>query len=73
MQGFLDPSAPSILAEYSRYLDSDILGKILFRNFFLNVLKFRENEIYVPLGFKLSAQFDKEIRAADANPSKKSN
>jgi hypothetical protein len=50
MSGFLDPSAPSILAEYSHYLDSDILGKILFRNFFLNVLGLHEKEIYLPLG-----------------------
>jgi hypothetical protein len=65
MSGFLDPNAPSILAEYSHYLDSDILGKILFRNFFLNVLRFREEEIYLPLG--RSTRYDERKLTSDAH------
>jgi len=38
MSGFLDEFAVSIQAEYARYLDADVLGKILFKNFALNVL-----------------------------------
>jgi hypothetical protein len=65
MSGFLDLGAPSVLAEYSRYLDSDILGKILFKNFFLNVLRFREDELYVPLG--RSARYDDRKLCGDAH------
>jgi hypothetical protein len=50
MPGFLDPRAPSIEAEYTRYLDNDILGKILFKNLCRNVLRFPDDELYVPLG-----------------------
>jgi hypothetical protein len=32
MEWLLDPKAPSIAAEYGRYLDGDFLGKILFKN-----------------------------------------
>lgn len=39
MSGFLDSFAPSIPAEYIRYLDRDILGKIVFKNFAQNILK----------------------------------
>jgi hypothetical protein len=38
MSGFLDPHAVSIKAEYARYLDADILGEIVFKNFAMNVL-----------------------------------
>jgi hypothetical protein len=65
MAGFLDIDAPSSIAEYSRYLDSDILGKILFKSFFLNILKFREREIYIPLG--RSARYDeRKLESSDA-------
>ena len=64
MSGFLDLNAPSIIAEYSRYLDSDILGKIIFKNFFLNVLRFREEEIYLPLG--RSPRYDERKLCGDA-------
>lgn len=37
-RGFLDPHAISIQAEYMRYLDRDILGKIIFKNFARNIL-----------------------------------
>jgi hypothetical protein len=49
MSGFLDPYAVSIEAEYSRYLDADLLGKILFKNFALNVLGIKDDAIRIPL------------------------
>jgi hypothetical protein len=38
MGGFLDPNAVSTEAEYTRYLDPDVLGKIILKNFAVNVL-----------------------------------
>src|SRR5881394_913143 len=64
MAGFLDPEAPSIRAEYFRYIEKDILGKILFKNFFLNVLNFREEAIYIPLG--RSPRYDERKIIGDA-------
>ncbi|MEO7933137.1 MAG: hypothetical protein ABIT76_08265 [Chthoniobacterales bacterium] len=49
MPGFLDTSAVSIPAEYARYLDPDILGKILLKNFAMNVLGIREKDIRIPI------------------------
>jgi hypothetical protein len=49
MSGFLDSYAVSIKAEYTRYLDADILGKIVFKNFALNVLGIEEESIRIPL------------------------
>lgn len=49
MPGFLDPYATSIEAEYARYFDADILGKIIFKNFALNVLGVKEEAIRIPL------------------------
>lgn len=64
MAGFLDLNAPSIHAEYFRYVEKDILGKILFKNFFLNVLNFGEEAIYIPLG--RSSRYDERKIAGDA-------
>jgi hypothetical protein len=50
MPGFLDSMAPSITAEYVRYINADILGKLIFKNFFVNSLGFSKAAIYVPLG-----------------------
>jgi len=50
MPGFLDKSAPSIDVEYSRYMDSDILGKIITKNFLINRLGYKQNQIYIPVG-----------------------
>ena len=50
MTGFLDRHAPNIPAEYSRYLDGDILGKILAKNLLLNVLGYSDDRIFIPLG-----------------------
>jgi hypothetical protein len=49
MSGFLDLYAVSIKAEYTRYLDADLLGKIVFKNFALNVLGIKEEAIRIPL------------------------
>jgi hypothetical protein len=49
MSGFLDPYAVSIKGEYARYLDADLLGKIVFKNFALNVLGIEEESIRIPL------------------------
>jgi hypothetical protein len=49
MAGFLDPFAKSIEAEYTRYLADDILGKIIFKNFALNVLGVKPNDVSVTL------------------------
>ena len=49
MPGFLDPDAVSIQAEYTRYLDPDVLGKIVFKNFALNVLKLEPTRVRIPL------------------------
>ena len=55
---------PSICAEYFRYVEKDILGKILFKNFFLNVLNFPEEAIYIPLG--RSPRYDTRKIVGDA-------
>jgi hypothetical protein len=49
MSGFLDPYAISVEAEYTRYLDPDLLGKIIFKNFALNVLGIENDAIRIPL------------------------
>src|SRR5207244_270736 len=41
--------AVSIKAEYTRYLDADLLGKILFKNFCLNVLGVKEESVKIAL------------------------
>ena len=50
MAGFLDSRAPSIQAEYLRYLDGDILGKLIFKNFLVNIIGLSADDIYIPLG-----------------------
>ena len=50
MLGFLDNTAPSIEAEYTRYLDGDILGKLITKNFLKNRIGYKEDQIYVPVG-----------------------
>lgn len=49
MPGFLDSHAPSIKAEYTRFLNPDILGKIILKNFALNVLGLPADYIRTPL------------------------
>jgi hypothetical protein len=50
MAGFLDPRAPSIEAEYARYLDADILGKIVFKNFLIHRAGAAQAPLHIPLG-----------------------
>lgn len=50
MTGFLDPSAPSIPAEYARYIDGDLMGKLIARNFLVNRLGFVPSAVFTPLG-----------------------
>lgn len=50
MAGFLDPKAPSVEAEYVRYLEGDIFGKILFQNFAMNIWSLKSNQIKIPIG-----------------------
>jgi hypothetical protein len=49
MPGFLDPDAVSLDAEYVRYLSPDILGKIILKNFAMNVLGLGADRIRVPI------------------------
>jgi hypothetical protein len=49
MSGFLDPNAVSVEAEYTRYLDADILGKIVLKNFAINVLGLQFRDICIPV------------------------
>jgi len=48
--GFLDPSAPNLAAEYSRYIDGDLLGKLIARNLLLNRLGYDRHTVFTPLG-----------------------
>lgn len=50
MAGFLDKNAPSPESEYSRYLDGDILGKILAKSFLINRAGYKADSIYIPVG-----------------------
>lgn len=50
MAGFLDKTAPSTESEYSRYLDGDILGKILAKNFLVNRLGYSHDAVFIPVG-----------------------
>lgn len=50
MTDVLDPLAPSETAEYARYLDGDLIGKILARNLLVNRLGYKPESIFTPLG-----------------------
>ena len=50
MPGFIDPNAPDIATEYSRFIDGDILGKIIFKNFMLNRIGVNTDSIVIPRG-----------------------
>lgn len=50
MTGFLDVSAPSTAAEYARYVDGDILGKLIVRNFLINRIGVPPEAIFTPVG-----------------------
>ena len=46
----LDFRAPSIQAEYARALDLDFLGKVIVKNFFVNVLDHSGHRVDLPIG-----------------------
>lgn len=50
MAGFLDRSAPDVDAEYSRYIDGDVLGKLIVRNLLVNQLGYPAEEVFTPVG-----------------------
>lgn len=50
MTGFLDLSAPNTAAEYARYVDGDILGKLIVRNFLVNRIELPAESIFTPVG-----------------------
>jgi len=50
MTGFLDLSAPNTAAEYARYVDGDILGKLIVRNFLVNRVELPPEAIFIPVG-----------------------
>lgn len=50
MPGFLDVKSPSIEAEYARYIDGDVMGKIIFKSFLIHRIGLPITDIYIPLG-----------------------
>ena len=48
--GVLDSSAPSVHAEYARYIDGDLLGKILTKSFLQNRVGVLADRITIPIG-----------------------
>jgi hypothetical protein len=50
MPRILDPLAPSVSAEYARYIDGDLMGKLLTRNFLVNRLGYKPENVITPIG-----------------------
>ena len=50
MSGFIDLLAPDPSHEYSRFLDGDVLGKMLFKNFLINRVGIQPPDFYIPRG-----------------------
>lgn len=50
MTGFLDLSAPNPVVEYTRYVDGDLLGKLIARNLLTNRLGYASGTVFTPLG-----------------------
>ena len=50
MVGFLDLLAPNVAAEYARYIDGDLLGKLIAKNFLVNRLGYASEAVLTPLG-----------------------
>ena len=63
MAGFLDSYAPSITAEYTRYVEGDALGKIIFKNFLLHRVGLPERDIYIPRGRHGDVESDRRLLA----------
>src|SRR5882724_8801922 len=60
MPGFLDKNAASIHSEYVSCLDGDYLGKVLFKNFLLNVVRLKDwdREFKIVTGKNGDAELD---------------
>jgi len=65
MPGFIDPNAPDVATEYSRFIDGDILGKMIFKNFLLNRVGIAPEAIIMPRGRHGDVEAD-EVLPADA-------
>lgn len=50
MPGFLDKRAPSPEAEYVRFLEGDVFGKLIFKSYLLRVIGLDESDIRIPIG-----------------------
>lgn len=50
MPGFLDDQAPSPEAEYVRFLEGDVFGKMLLKSYLLRVIGLNESDIRIPIG-----------------------
>ncbi|SDT86734.1 hypothetical protein SAMN05216296_0039 [Pseudomonas pohangensis] len=50
MSGFLDNQAPSPEAEYVRFLEGDVFGKMLLKSYLLRVIGLSESDIHIPIG-----------------------
>jgi hypothetical protein len=49
MSGFLDADAVSVEAEYTRYINPDVLRKIVLKNFAINILGLQDRQVRIPL------------------------
>lgn len=50
MPGFLDKQAPSPEAEYVRFLEGDVFGKLILKSYLLRVIGLNESDIQIPIG-----------------------
>lgn len=67
MPGLIDKFAPDVASEYLRFLDLDILGKMLFKNFLIHRIGLAETDIYVPRSRSSRGDIEHEERLpADA-------
>jgi len=48
--GIIDRAAPSVEAEYVRFLEGDYLGKVIFWNFCTNIAGIKGEDIFIPIG-----------------------
>jgi len=48
--GFLDKQAPSPEAEYVRFLEGDVFGKLILKSYLLRVIGINESDIRIPIG-----------------------
>lgn len=50
MPGFLDRQAPSPEAEYVRFLEGDVFGKLILKSYLVRVIGIDESNIRIPIG-----------------------